>query len=255
MLRRMRFGSINFCGKSSINFFSLVWHVKPGEELAQGEKISIVIADDHDLVRRGLQLILSIYPEFMTIAEVSDGNEAVLKAKLLHPDVFIMDLNMPNLNGIEATRLIKRESKEIKVLIVSAYDDEHYVLQTYRCGADGYLLKSSTPEEFRKALNSIYKSSQFMCPHLSELQLKNLLHPISNPLNPAIDLLTAREREIIQLIAESNSHQQIADKLHISVRTVDTHHNNILHKLELHDTVSLVTFAIKNSLVVFSKKI
>lgn len=216
-------------------------------------KISIVIADDHDLVRHGLRLILSIYPEFETVAEVSDGNESVEIVGQLLPDVCIMDLNMPNLNGIEATRLIKKQTPGTKILIVSAYDDEHYVFQSFRSGASGYVLKSSTPEEFKNAILTVHNNSPFFCPHFTDLQLKNLLHPITNPSQPVVELLTAREREIIQYIAQSYSHMQIAEKLHISVRTVDTHHNNILHKLNLHDAVSLVRFAIKNGLVVIKK--
>jgi two-component system, NarL family, response regulator NreC len=221
--------------------------------MEEQKKISIIIADDHDLVRRGLQLILSLYSEFDTIAEVQDGNLAVIKAKELSPNIIIMDLNMPNLNGIEATRQIKNDSAETKVLIVSGHEDDHYVLQVFRSGASGYLLKSSSPEQFRTAIHSVHTTTDFYCPHLNPQYLTQLLHP-SRKLNSAIiDQLTKREREIIQLIAESKTHQEIGDQLHISVRTVDTHLNNILHKLDLHDRVSLVTFAFKNGLVVLSK--
>jgi DNA-binding NarL/FixJ family response regulator len=216
-------------------------------------KISILIADDHDLVRRGLVLILSLFPEFTIVGDVRDGREAVDAAASLNPTVIIMDLNMPNLNGIEATRIIKKQNPSVKILIVSAYQDDSYVLQVFRGGAHGYLLKSSSLDQFRDAIHFVLKEHTFYCPHLDKQTLQTVLHPAELSSLDTIEHLTAREREIIQLIAESKSHQEIADKLHISVRTVDTHHNNILRKLGIHDTVSLVTFAIKNGLVVLSK--
>ncbi len=217
------------------------------------EKISILIADDHDLVRRGLVLILGLFPEFKIVGDVKDGHQAVDAAASLLPNVIIMDLNMPNLNGIEATRIIKKRDPSIKILIVSAYQDDSYVLQVSRGGANGYLLKSSSLDQFKDAIHFILKERSFYCPHLDKQTLQTLLHPIELSVLDTIEHLTAREREIIQLIADSKSHQDIAEKLHISVRTVDTHHNNILKKLGFHDTVSLVTFAIKNGLVVLSK--
>jgi RNA polymerase sigma factor (sigma-70 family) len=217
------------------------------------KKISILIADDHDLVRRGLVLILGLFPEFNIVGDVKDGREAVDSAFALKPAVIIMDLNMPNLNGIEATRIIKKQDPSIKILIVSAYQDDSYVLQVFRGGANGYLLKSSSLDQFRNAIQFVLTERAFYCPHLDQQTLQTVLHPAELTSLDAIEQLTAREREVIQLMAESKSHQEIADKLHISVRTVDTHHNNILKKLGMHDKVSLVTFAIKNGLVVLSK--
>lgn len=221
--------------------------------MGNSEKISILIADDHDLVRRGLVLILGLFPEFKIVGDVNDGHHAVEAAATLLPNVIIMDLNMPNLNGIEATRIIKKRDPSVKILIVSAYQDDSYVLQVSRGGANGYLLKSSSLDQFKDAIHFILKERSFYCPHLDKQTLQTLLHPIELSVLDTIEHLTAREREIIQLIADSKSHQEIAEKLHISVRTVDTHHNNILKKLGFHDTVSLVTFAIKNGLVVLSK--
>ncbi len=217
------------------------------------EKISILIADDHDLVRRGLVLILGLFPEFTIVGDVKDGHEAVSAASLLSPTVIIMDLNMPNLNGIEATRIIKKNNSSIKILIVSAYQDDSYVSQVFRGGANGYLLKSSSLDQFRDAIQFILKEHTFYCPHLDKQTLQTVLYPAELSTLDTIEHLTTREREIIQLISESKSHHEIADALHISVRTVDTHHQNILRKLGFHDSVSLVTFAIKNGLVILSK--
>jgi DNA-binding NarL/FixJ family response regulator len=126
------------------------------------KKISILIADDHDLVRRGLVLILGLFPEFSIVGEVKDGREAVNSAEALRPNVIIMDLNMPNLNGIEATRIIKKQDPSIKILIVSAYQDDSYVLQVFRGGANGYLLKSSSLDQFRDAIQYILTEYSFI---------------------------------------------------------------------------------------------
>ena len=220
------------------------------------QTISILIADDHALVRHGLAHILSLFQEFSVIGEAGDGREAIEKVEKLHPDIVIMDLNMPEMNGIEATRRIRIANPSVKIVVVSAYDDVSYVAQVYHCGANAYLLKTTPPDELRKALNVTITSVQFYAPHIPDAQLQKLKSTFSEESQSPqtlIGKLTTREREIIQHIAEAKTHQEIADLLHISVRTVDTHHNNILNKLELHDSVSLVTFAIKNGIVVLSK--
>ncbi|NUN69696.1 MAG: response regulator transcription factor [Bacteroidetes bacterium] len=221
--------------------------------MASPHIITTLIADDHTLVRRGFVQILSLYPEFSVAAEVGNGRDAVEQAKALRPRLVMMDLNMPELNGIEATRLIKKFDPSITVVVVSAYQDDGFVQQVYYCGANGYLLKTADPDLLRSSLMKAVDSDSFVCPHLAPEHLRVLIHPAqSEERTPQqlINQLTTREREIIQLIAEAKSHQQIADQLNISVRTVDTHHNNILHKLDVHDSVALVTFAIKHRLVV-----
>ncbi len=225
------------------------------DDMGNTAPITILIADDHTLVRRGLVHILSLFPEFTVIHEVSNGKDAVTKTKELMPDLVMMDLNMPELNGIEATRLIKKHDVSIPVMVVSAYDDIGYVAQVYHSGANGYLLKTTDPDDLRDALIEATTSPDFICPHVPSAQLRAVLNNEQNHNNPQylINQLTTREREILQLIANSRSHQQIAELLNISVRTVDTHHNNILTKLGIHDSVTLVTFAIKNGLVVLNK--
>ncbi len=224
--------------------------------MVEENTISILIADDHALVRHGLAHILSMFPEFSVIGEAANGREAVEKVKKLRPDAVIMELNMPEMNGMEATRQIRNENPSVKIVVVSAYDDVSYVLQVYHCGANAYLLKTAPPDDLRKGLNVTMNASKFYAPHIPDDQLQKLLRG-SGSESPTpqsqIDKLTTREREIIQYIAQAKTHQEIADILHISVRTVDTHHNNILNKLELHDSVSLVTFAIKNGIIVLSK--
>ena len=224
--------------------------------MMEEKTISVLIADDHALVRHGLAHILSLFEEFSVIGEAGNGREAIEKVEKLHPDIVIMDLNMPEMNGIEATRRIRIANTSVKIVVVSAYDDVSYVVQVYHCGANAYLLKTTPPDELRKGLNVTMTSPQFHAPHIPDDQLQKLTRMFSNEYQSPqtqIARLTTREREIIQHIAEAKTHQEIADLLHISVRTVDTHHNNILNKLELHDSVSLVTFAIKNGIVVLSK--
>jgi DNA-binding NarL/FixJ family response regulator len=218
--------------------------------------ISVLIADDHALVRRGLVHILSLYPEFKVVADVENGREAITSVNTLSPDIVIMDLNMPEINGIEATRQIKKDNPKTKIIVVSAYDEVSYVLQVHHCGANAYMLKSAPPDELRKAMNSVMDSPHFYCPHIPDEQLQKLIRNFVTDVQSTqslIDRLTTREREILQYIALAKSHHEIADILHISVRTVDTHHNNILNKLGLHDSVSLVTFAIKNGIIVLPK--
>lgn len=221
--------------------------------MSTARTITTLIADDHTLVRRGFVQILSLYPEFSVVAEVGNGRDAVDRAKALSPVLVMMDLNMPELNGIEATRLIKKFDPSITVVVVSAYQEDGFVQQVYYSGANGYLLKTADPDLLRSSLVKAVDSDSFTCPHLAAEHLRVLIHPApteEQTPQQLINQLTTREREILQLIAEARSHQQIADLLSISVRTVDTHHNNILHKLNVHDSVALVTFAIKHHLVV-----
>ncbi len=224
--------------------------------MEEEKTISILIADDHALVRHGLAHILLLFPEFSVIGEAGNGVEAVEKVEKLNPDIVIMDLNMPEMNGIEATRRIRKANASVKIIVVSAYEDISYVTQVYHCGANAYLLKTAPPDDLRKGLNAMMSSSRFYAPHIPDDQLQKLMRSSGNePRSPQAQIgkLTPREREIIQYIAQAKSHQEIADILHLSVRTVDTHHNNILNKLELHDSVSLVTFAIKNGIIVLTK--
>jgi len=219
-------------------------------------KISIIIVDDHTLVRKGLARLLSLYEDFEVLAELGDGREAVKQALERHPDVVLMDLGMPNFNGIEAIRQIKKQRPTIKILVLSAHDDKEYVEQTIECGADGYMLKNTSPEEMTSAIRSVHSGRHYFSPSVAksaESAISKRSLKSSGDREGHLESLTTREREILQLIAESYSHQRIAEMLHISVRTVDTHRFNIIQKLGLHDTASLVTYAIKNGIVILRK--
>jgi two-component system, NarL family, response regulator NreC len=224
--------------------------------MAPQKKITVIIADDHTLVRRGLVTLLSLNKDVDVIAEVGDGRIAIEITLEKKPDVVMMDLSMPNLSGFEAIRQIKRRAPGVKILVLSAYDNEEYVLETIQSGADGYMLKDTTPGELNMALKTVSAGKTYYSPSIAAFAHEVKTTAASSLSGKALkiaDRLTEREREILQLIAESRTHQQIAEMLHISVRTVDTHRNNIIQKLGLHDTASLVTFAIKNGIVILSR--
>jgi two-component system response regulator NreC len=222
-----------------------------------GDKITVLIADDHTILRRGLVSLLSLNPAIEVIGEAEDGRSAVEMALRLEPDVVLMDLSMPVLNGLEATGQLKRESPGMKVLILSAHDNDEYVNQVVRSGANGYVLKNTSPEELYTAIRTVHSGRAFFSPSLSGRFGDRADGGAGSP-DAGRDILresalTSREREVLQLLAEGETHQHIADRLFISVRTVDTHTHNIMTKLHLHDTASLVTYAIKNNIVILPR--
>jgi len=218
-------------------------------------KITVLIADDHTILRRGLVSLLSLSDNIEVIGEAGDGRAAVEMAQRLEPDVVLMDLSMPVLNGLEATTQLKRDAPLIKVLILSAHDNDEYVAQVVRSGANGYVLKNTSPDELNEAIRAVHSGQAFFSPSLSG-RWEGLAG--TGSADAARETLrgtplTSREREILQLLAEGETHQAIADRLFISIRTVDTHTNNIMKKLNLHDVASLVTYAIKNGIVILPR--
>lgn len=216
------------------------------------------MADDHTLVRRAIVSLLSLEPDFAVVGEAADGRTAVELAGSHEPDVVLMDISMPLLNGLEATRLIKKKSPHIRVLVLSAHDNEEYVLQVIRCGADGYLLKNSPAEDLVAAIRSVQNGQAFFSPSVSKVLLDEYVRRSTGAQSTdneqqVAGRLTAREREILQLVAEGSTHQQVANHLSISVRTVDTHCNNIMKKLDIHGRSGLVTYAIKNGILILPK--
>ncbi len=217
--------------------------------------IRIVVADDHQIVRHGIVSLLSLNQSLDVVAEASDGRAALEQTLALDPDVVLMDISMPEMNGLVATRQIKAKRPRVKVLVLSAYDNPEYVEEILQSGASGYLLKNTSPEELYAAIEAVYSGNAFFSPSISRLVLNGFLAAENRPASPATSRgpapktpLTDREREILRLIAEGKSHQQIARSLHISIRTVDTHRNNIMKKTGLHDTASLVTYAIREKI-------
>jgi len=212
-------------------------------------KIRILLADDHPMVRSGLIKLLEPYKEFVIVGEAGDGEEAVEMTKKLQPDIVIIDLSMPKLSGIEATKLIRKNNPITKVLVLTMHDNEEYVYQIFKCGAGGYMLKNSGKDDLAAAIRAVAKGETFFSPRVSEIMVNAYLRkadvreglPLSNEDIP----LTKREREILFYIAEGLNNSQIAERLFISARTVDTHRTNIMQKLDIHDAANLVRYAMK----------
>jgi two-component system, NarL family, response regulator NreC len=211
-------------------------------------KIRILLADDHPMVRSGLIKLLEPYKEFVVVGEAGDGQEAVAMTKKLEPDIVIIDLSMPKLSGIEATKLIRKNNPITKVLVLTMHDNEEYVYQIFKCGAGGYMLKNTGKDELAAAIHAVAKGGTFFSPRVSEIMVNAYLRkadkregsPASNEDIP----LTNREKEILFYIADGLNNSQIAEKLFISARTVDTHRTNIMQKLDIHDAANLVRYAI-----------
>lgn len=217
--------------------------------------IGVLVADDHTIVRRGLVSLLSLDEGIEVVGEATDGRIAADRAMELDPDVVLMDISMPGLNGLEATRLIKKQMPHIKVLVLSAHDKDEYIFQVVRSGANGYLLKNTSAEDLYAAIRAVHAGHAFFSPSVSKVLLDSYMDGGKN--DPATvgegeptNRLTPREREILQLIAEGKTHQEAATLLHISVRTVDTHCVNIMKKLDIHESAGLVRYAITNGIVI-----
>lgn len=212
--------------------------------------LRILIADDHELVRKGLRTVLQTRPEWSVCGEATNGREAVEKARALKPNVVIMDLTMPELGGLEATRQIKRELPGTEILILSMHQSEQLIHEVLAAGARGYLLKSDAGNAVCDAVEHLSRHEPFFTARVSEVLLTTYLNPDSAGANTApLSTLTPREREIVQSIAEGCSSKQVASALGISEATAETHRTNIMRKLGLHSVSELVRFAIRNGLV------
>ncbi|HUI79676.1 MAG TPA: response regulator transcription factor [Bryobacteraceae bacterium] len=211
---------------------------------------TVLLADDHTLMRQGLRHILESQPEFDVVAEASSGIEAVEAARLFKPDVAIVDVAMKELNGIEATAQILKHSPHTCVLMLSMYDDERYVLRAVKAGARGYLLKNSAGDELIKAIHHLQRGESFFSPAVAEIfQGGFASKKDAGEITDRFDLLTNRERQIYQLLAEGNSNKDIANLLNLSLHTVETHRWRIMEKLDLHSTAELVLSAVRRGVV------
>ncbi len=222
-------------------------------------KIRILIADDHALVRSGLIKLLESFKEIIIVGEASDGEEAVAMTKKMQPDVLVIDLSMPKLSGIDATRQICATMPSVKVLVLTMHDNEEYVYQILKSGANGYMLKDSGREELAMAIRAVARGETFFSKRISDLVLNGYLQKANAPHDTNIDddlPLTKREKEVLYYIAEGLNNSQIAERLFISPRTVDTHRTNIMQKLDIHDAPNLIRFALhKKDLLLRSSSI
>ena len=209
------------------------------------KKIRILLADDHAVVRQGFKMILGAQSDMEIVAEAGNGREAVESAEKLRPDVVVMDVAMPELNGIEATRRIIDASPHTRVLALSMHKDTVYVREILRAGARGYLLKDSPAGELVAAVRAVASGEGYLSPAVSNAVLDDYRRHVTNP----IDLLTSREREVLQMLAEGKTNKEIAGVLNLSVYTVDAHRGRIMEKLNLHSINELVRFAVRNGLI------
>ncbi len=210
----------------------------------------VVIAEDHTLFRQGLKALLSLEPEFEVVGEAADGFQAIQSAKELKPDIILLDISMPRVDGMAAIREIKSVCPEAKILILTVHKTEEHVLETLKSGANGYILKDASHEEFLLAMRSVLQGKRYLSPDISARIVDGYLNgrKTADPTSPW-ESLTPRERQVLKLIAEAYKNKEIADFLCISVKTVAKHRANIMKKLDLHSAAELTAYAIKRGLV------
>ena len=215
----------------------------------KNEIIKVLLADDHTILREGIGALLEDEPSIVLVGEAEDGRSAVKMACELQPDVVIMDIAMPLLNGVEATRQIKRHSPETRVLILSMHDNEEYIRQVLAAGAMGYILKDAAARELIQAIKTVYGGEAVLSSAITRLVIEDYLR--WGDVRPEEDSanLTVREREILQLIAEGYTNKEIAGILCLSIKTVQAHRGNLMSKLDLHDRGELIKYAIQKKII------
>lgn len=215
--------------------------------------ISIMLADDHHIVRQGLRALLEIEQHFHLVAEAGDGIEAIRLANKLKPDVLITDVMMPGLNGLEITRQVTKSSPKTKVIILSMYSDDSYILESLKNGASGYVLKDSQASDLVRAVNEVAAGRRYLSPPLSERALELYTRRVESVPSDPFELLTTREREVIQLVAEGRTSVEIANQLFISPRTAEGHRANLMRKLGLQNNAELIRYALKRGILPLDK--
>ena len=212
--------------------------------------VRVLLADDHGIVRRGLHYLIERSPGFEVVGEAADGREAVKLAEQLNPDVVVMDIGMPNLNGIDATAQIVRRSPAIGVIILSMYSDETYLVRALSAGARGYLVKDSAEADLIRALQAVSQGRPFFSPAIAQTLLEDYMRRLQQQnLKDSYDLLTDREKEVLQLLAEGKSNKEVAALLSLSLYTVETHRSNLMQKLNLHNTAEIVLYAVRKKII------
>src|ERR1700685_2911326 len=215
-------------------------------------KLRILIADDHEVVRRGLSTLLQTHEGWDICGEAKDGREAVEMAKQLKPDVVVLDIGMPNLNGLAAARQLMQQDPHQKIIILTLTDSDQVIREALDAGARGFVLKSDAARDLVSAVEALQSKRMFFTPRVNDLVLRGFLdkgHAISRHEPPDLPRLTSREREVTQLLAEGKSSKEVASLLNLSTKTVETHRSNIMRKLSLHSIRDLVVYAIKNNII------
>ncbi|MGH9445038.1 MAG: response regulator [Terriglobia bacterium] len=206
--------------------------------------VQIVLADDHEVVREGFKALLE-RQGYQVVGEASDGREAVLLVEKTKPQIAILDLAMPLLNGVDATRQIRRTSPRTKTILLTMYKEDQYVLEALRAGVSGYILKTKAAKDLVQAISQVVNGMVYLSPEVSQ----TIVDAYRAELTPAADPLTAREREVLQLVAEGKTTKEVASVLGVSVKTADSHRTHLMRKLDIHDTAGLVRYAIRIGLI------
>ncbi len=211
------------------------------------QKIKVLVVDDHPVVRKGLQICLAGQERLKIVGEASDGNEALRKTRELGPDIVLMDISMPGMNGLVVTELLRKETPKVKVLVLSMHGNREYIFRIIQAGAHGYVSKGAPPEELVRAIESICAGKPFFSPEVARAALDQLVN--SGGKKEPFNRLTQREREVLTLIAEGKSNKEIASQLGIGVRTIETHRERIMRKLGIHTVAGLTRFAISSGVI------
>ena len=218
---------------------------------ATKKKIKLLVVDDHPVVRGGLRSCLSKVSHMECVGEAADGEEALRKARELTPDIILMDINMPHMDGLAVTELLRKDVPGAKVIILSMHSNREYVLRIIQAGARGYVLKEAPSEELVRAIEAVSAGEAFFSPDIARIALNQY---VNNEGQPPIGKLTDREREVLVLIADGKSNKEIANHLDLGVRTVETHRERIMRKLNIHSVAGLTKFAIAHGLIVMDER-
>ena len=214
------------------------------------DRIRILLADDQQLVREGLRVLLDLIPDMEVVGEAANGNEALKMVNELSPDVVLMDIAMPIMGGLEATRRINKEFPKTKVLVLTQYDDKEYVFPVIESGASGFISKAAASSELASGIRSVYQGDAYLSPSVAKLLVENYQYTASERANQdPYGKLTERERDVLKLLAEGHSTQEIADILVITPKTVEGHKTNLMSKLGIHNRIDLVKYALRKGII------
>lgn len=212
-------------------------------------RVRVLVVDDHEIVREGIRMVLATDPELEVVGVASSGEEAIEKVRELEPDVVLMDIGMPGLSGFEATRRIRESYPNTQVVALTVHDSEGYVFQMLQAGATGYVVKRAPAEDVIAAVKRAHQGEAVLHPSVAKLVIKDYLARVAKGEESSFDTLSEREREILKLIAEGLTNREIADKLFLSIKTVQAHRANLMRKLGMHDRTELVKYAIRKGII------
>jgi two-component system, NarL family, response regulator NreC len=213
-------------------------------------KIRVLVADDHGIVRKGLRFVLERQEDLEVVGEACDGREAVRICEEVHPNVVVMDIAMPQLNGLDAAAQIARHNPDIKVIILSMHGDEDYLLRALNAGVKAYLLKDSAELDLARAVRAVSQGNSFFSPAIAQLLVEDYTRQLQQRgLEDSYELLTEREKEVLQLLAEGKSNKEVANVLNLSPYTVETHRTHVMQKLDLHNTAEIVLYAVRKKII------